>query len=66
MTSGGVAYKIHINEYTYGKISLLEEVFLHVYHHFTQDAQSLFGFVEAKEKALFTELLKISGIGGKA
>ena len=63
MTSSGLAYKVNINEYTFGKISMLEEVFLYIYHHFTQDAQSLFGFLEAKEKLLFTELLKISGIG---
>lgn len=43
-----------------------EEIFLHIYHHFTQDAQSLFGFLESREKLLFIELLKISGIGGKA
>ncbi len=66
MTSWGVAYKIHINENTFGKISMQEEIFLHIYHHFTQDAQSLFGFLESREKLLFIELLKISGIGGKA
>lgn len=62
MTKGGVAYKVGINEHTYGKISTLEDIFLYIYHHFTQDSQSLFGFLEPKEKALFNELLKISGI----
>lgn len=66
MTKGGVAYSVWINEYTFSKISTLEEVFLYIYHHFTQDAQSLFGFLEQKEKFLFSELLKISGVWGKA
>ena len=36
-----------------------------MYHHITEGAQSLFGFTTIQEKQLFTELIKISGVGGK-
>ena len=44
---------------------LREEASLYIYHHITENNQSLFGFETLEEKKLFTELLKISGIGGK-
>jgi Holliday junction resolvasome RuvABC DNA-binding subunit len=42
---------------------LEDEVEFFVYHHKTENNEALFGFLEKEEKKIFTELLKISGIG---
>lgn len=36
-----------------------------MYHHITDAGQALFGFETLDEKQLFTELIKISGVGGR-
>jgi Holliday junction resolvasome RuvABC DNA-binding subunit len=33
---------------------------MYIYHHITENNQSLFGFLEKAEKKVFTELIKIS------
>lgn len=65
LPESGVGYEIGINELTFSKLVLREEVSLYLYHHITENNQSLFGFETLEEKKLFTELLKISGVGGK-
>lgn len=65
MTSWWVGYEIGINEITFANIATREEVELYIYHHITEWGQSLFGFETIEEKQLFTELIKISGVGGK-
>ena len=66
LPSSWVGYEILINELTYSKLTSSESVELYLYHHITEWHQTLFGFLELEEKKLFLELLKISGIGGKA
>ncbi len=65
LPESGVGYEVGINELTFSKLVLREEVSLYIYHHITENNQSLFGFETLEEKKLFTELLKISGVGGK-
>lgn len=65
LTQGGVWYDIWINELTYSKLWVDSEISLYIYHHITEGNQSLFWFIEKEEKKVFSELIKISGVGGK-
>ena len=65
LPNSGVGYEIGINEITFSRLATKEDVNLFVYHHITEWNQSLFGFETIEEKKLFTELLKISGVGWK-
>lgn len=61
----GVGYEIGINEITFASLATKQEADLYIYHHITEWGQSLFGFETIEEKKLFTELIKISGVGWK-
>ena len=65
LTSGWVGYTIVINEVIYSRIALEETVHLHIYHHRTENSESLFGFLDKNDKDVFSELIKISGVWGK-
>lgn len=65
LSASGVGYEIGINEISFATLATREEAELYVYHHITEWAQSLFGFTTLEEKQLFTELIKISWVGGK-
>jgi len=65
MPPSGVGYDVAINELTYSKIATQEDIDLYIHHHISEATQALYGFVEAEEKKVFLELIKISGIGGK-
>lgn len=65
LTNSWVGYEVWINELTYSKLWLESEVWLYVYHHITENNQSLFGFVELHEKKVFRELIKISWVWWK-
>ncbi len=60
-----IGYDVLINEITYAKIKIWEEIELHIYHHITEWNQNLFWFLEEKEKEIFKELIKISWIWWK-
>ena len=64
-TNSWIWYEIWINELTYSKIALEEEISMHIYHQITENNESLFGFLEKEEKKIFSELVKISGIWWK-
>jgi len=64
-TSGWVWYEVFINEITYWELISREEVDMYIYHHITENDQTLFGFIESEEKKVFRELIKISGVGWK-
>ncbi len=59
----GVGYELQISLNTYEAISQKENGFLHTYLHITENAQTLFGFEELKEKEMFIHLISISGVG---
>lgn len=65
LTDGGVWYDVWINELTYSKLWLESEVWIYIYHHITENYQSLFGFIEPEEKKVFSELIKISWVWWK-
>lgn len=65
LTSWGVWYTVSINDVIYSRIALEETVHLHIYHHRTENSESLFGFLDIADKKVFTELIKISWVGGK-
>jgi holliday junction DNA helicase RuvA len=60
---GGVGYELNISLHTYGKISNLEQGILHTYLQVKEDGHTLYGFFDLEEKAMFTKLISISGVG---
>ena len=65
LTDSWVWYEVWINEKIYTDIVLDTEIELFIYHHITENNQSLFGFIDSGEKKVFKELIKISWIGWK-
>jgi holliday junction DNA helicase RuvA len=64
MTTGGVAYELHVPLTVFEKLPREgEPVELRTYHVVREDSQELFGFIEASERMLFGKLLSASGVG---
>lgn len=63
--TGGVEYEVHVPLSVFEKLQMEPEprIYLHVYHHFYQDGQRLFGFLEAGQRELFSALLTLKGLG---
>lgn len=59
----GVGYDLQISLNTYEVIAQQESGLLHTYLHITENAQTLFGFADVKEKEIFLHLISISGVG---
>jgi len=59
----GIGYIIRISLNTYSIIKELDNCRLHTYLHIKEDAHTLFGFWDPKEKEIFLDLLGISGVG---
>lgn len=59
----GVGYELHISLNTYSDIQSLDKGLLHTYYHVREDAHTLFGFSQETEKALFIQLISVSGVG---
>ena len=59
----GVGYEVHISLNTYSRIQDLESGTLHTHLLVREDAHLLFGFADEAEKALFLQLVAVSGIG---
>lgn len=63
---GGVGYEIEAPMSTFYKLPPVgEPVALHTHLTVREDAHLLFGFATATEKALFRELIRVSGVGPK-
>ncbi len=65
LTESWIWYEVGINEISYSQLATRDSADVYVYHHITENAQSLFWFINLEEKKLFTELIKISGVGWK-
>ncbi len=64
MTSGGVAYEIHIPTTVFERLPRLgEQVTLRTFQVVREDALILFGFLEDVERVVFSRLLTASGVG---
>jgi holliday junction DNA helicase RuvA len=63
---GGVGYEVEAPMSTiYDLPGLGKEVILLTHHAVKEDSVTLYGFLHESERALFRNLLKVSGIGGK-
>lgn len=60
----GIGYEIRISLATYSKLPADgEKAKLYTYQHIKEDGQTLYGFLDPNEKALFMQLISVSGIG---
>lgn len=59
----GVGYFVNISVNTYSKISDKEHIFILTHLQITEDAHTLYGFVDEDERRLFRLLITVSGIG---
>lgn len=59
----GVGYHVNISLNTYSRLEALTKVKILTYLHVKEDEQSLYGFFEEEERALFVHLISVSGIG---
>lgn len=60
----GVGYEVDVPMSTFYNLPEVgSEVVLHIQHIVREDAQLLYGFLTKNEKALFCQVLKVSGIG---
>lgn len=61
----GVGYEVEVTGQCLPLLKEGEDIFLYVHHVVREDAQLLFGFESFKQRSLFRELIRISGIGPK-
>jgi len=59
----GLGYHVNISLQTYSKIETSTKVKLWTYLHVKEDSQTLYGFFDQDERAVFQHLLSVSGIG---
>ena len=62
---GGVGYLVAATPSALARTDGVREVTLETYLHVREDALQLYGFADAAERALFLDLLGVSGIGPK-
>jgi len=60
---GGMGYQIFISLNTFSKIQHLVQCQLFTYLHVTESSHTLYGFADDLEKAMFTQLISVSGVG---
>jgi len=60
----GITYEVNISLNTNAKIND-KKVKLHTIQIFKEDSQKLYGFYDTSEKKMFSELIKINGVGPK-
>jgi hypothetical protein len=63
LETGGVGYGVHISLHTWDQIQHLDTCRLHTHLHVKEDAHTLYGFYAPDERALFLDLISVSGIG---
>ena len=63
--AGGLGYRIYITLNTYSRIqpSAGKDVRLFLYHLVREDDEALYGFADADERAIFLQLISVSGVG---
>ena len=59
----GVGYFIHISLHTFDKIGNVEACKLLTHLAIKEDAHTLYGFINEAERALFRQLISVSGVG---
>ena len=61
--NNGIGYKLQISLQTYADIQSLNHVKLYIHHHLREDVELWYGFYTKEERAIFTMLIEVSGIG---
>ena len=62
----GIGYEVLISLSTYDRLPATGAACrLLTHHHIREDAQILFGFIQAEEKAMFERLIGVNGVGPK-
>lgn len=59
----GVGYEVKISLTTFSKVKDLNSCLLYTHLHVKEDAHTLYGFFNKKEKNIFLQLISISGVG---
>lgn len=59
----GVGYKVNISLRTFSKIKDLNNLQIHTHLHVKEDAHTLYGFYNKRERNTFLSLISISGVG---
>jgi holliday junction DNA helicase RuvA len=59
----GVGYQIFISLNTFEALKGIEHIKLFTHQHIKEDANTLYGFISARDKKLFLDLISISGVG---
>jgi len=59
----GVGYHVNISLNSYTKLEKLESVKILTYMHTNDDGQTLYGFMDDDERAVFVLLISVSGVG---
>ena len=59
----GVGYKVNISLRTFSKIKDLKNLHIHTHLHVKDDAHTLYGFYNKRERNTFLSLISISGVG---
>lgn len=60
---GGIGYYVNISVNTYSQIAGAKEVVLFLHLIVREDAHLLYGFASKEERALFRQLISVSGVG---
>ena len=63
MDCNGVGYHINITLNTFEKVRALDSGQLHTHLSIREDAHTLYGFFDEKERDLFVQLISVSGVG---
>ena len=59
----GIAFEIHVLDSTYFIVENIYNVFTYIFHN--EESITMYGFLTRLDKFIFSELIKISGIGPK-
>ena len=62
---GGVGYEVWASSHTVNSVNVGEVATIYTYLHVREDIMLLFGFATKQEKALFLDLITVSGVGAK-
>ena len=63
--NGGIGYQVVTPNPFIFSAQLKKEIQIYLYHYVREDIMTLYGFQSRQEKALFTKLLGVTGIGPK-
>lgn len=61
----GVGYLVHVPAGTEQGIKVGEEIIFHTHLIAREDAMDLYGFIDLRQKEIFSLLLSVSGVGPK-